>query len=113
MDAACQPPKVLSLVEEITQLASSTDASSARSHFRLLGLVDQLKLAVETPNETALRLMYQVSLAASLRSGLVADWNAAAAECRSSHRHRPGPLPIAGGKPRRAIGEGLGGSLGR
>ena len=60
MAAACQPSQVLSLVEDIKLLASSPDASSAQSHFRLLGLVDQLKLAVETPTETALRLIYQV-----------------------------------------------------
>lgn len=68
MAAACQPSQVLSLVEDIKLLASSPDASSAQSHFRLLGLVDQLKLAVETPTETALRLIYQPPQNAALRT---------------------------------------------
>ena len=33
---------------------------STQSHFELLRMIDQLRLAVETPTETVLRLIYQV-----------------------------------------------------
>jgi hypothetical protein len=57
-----QPHQLLSLVDELGQ-AAVEEASSCRSpqsHSRLLSLIDQLRLAVETPTETVLRLIYQV-----------------------------------------------------
>lgn len=53
---------LLSLVEDIRQAAvkDSSSSRSSQSHFNLLRLIDQLRLAVETPTETLLRLIYQV-----------------------------------------------------
>jgi hypothetical protein len=50
------------MVHRLEQLALR-DAlnSSPHTHFELLQMIDQLKLAVETPMETFLRLVYQVS----------------------------------------------------
>lgn len=55
---------LLSLVEDIRQAAvkDSSSSRSSQSHFNLLRLIDQLRLAVETPTETLLRLIYQVRL---------------------------------------------------
>jgi len=61
-----EQPNLLSLVEDIRQAAvkdSSSSSRSSQSHFHLLSLIDQLRLAVETPTETVLRLIYQVRLA--------------------------------------------------
>ena len=53
---------ILSLIEAIKQVALQTHSApqAGDSHDRLVGLIDQLKLAVETPTDTVLRLIYQV-----------------------------------------------------
>jgi hypothetical protein len=51
---------ILSLTDQIRHEVSSDASSSGHGHARLLRLVDELKLAVETPPETVLRLIYQV-----------------------------------------------------
>lgn len=70
MHSPLETPKVLALVEEIKQAALQEHHASrpGDSHFRLLGLIDQLKLAVETPTETVLRLIYQPPQNAALRT---------------------------------------------
>lgn len=50
---------ILSLVDKIKE-ATQGSLSPGHGHARLLQLVDELKLAVETPTETILRLIYQV-----------------------------------------------------
>ncbi|KAL2847641.1 S-adenosyl-L-methionine-dependent methyltransferase [Aspergillus pseudodeflectus] len=67
-----QPHQLLSLVDELGQ-AVVEEASSCRSpqsHSRLLSLIDQLRLAVETPTETVLRLIYQPPQNAALRTAI-------------------------------------------
>ena len=56
------PPRsdLLTLVDRIRYTAANEHSASADSHSQLLNLIDELKLAVETPNETVLRLIYQV-----------------------------------------------------
>lgn len=50
------------MVHRLGQLAlQDTSNSSPQTHFELLQMIDELKLAVETPTETVLRLIYQVS----------------------------------------------------
>ncbi|KAL4891810.1 S-adenosyl-L-methionine-dependent methyltransferase [Aspergillus ambiguus] len=63
-------PRVLSLIEDIKQSALQKHHTShtGDSHFRLLALIDELKLAVETPTETILRLIYQPPQNAALRT---------------------------------------------
>lgn len=53
--------QLYSLVSRLGQnaLQESSDPSP-HAHFELLQMIDQLKLAVETPTETVLRLIYQV-----------------------------------------------------
>lgn len=51
---------VLSLADQIKQEISQQSSSPGHGHARLLQLIDELKLAVETPTETILRLIYQV-----------------------------------------------------
>lgn len=51
---------IFALTDQIRQEASLGPASSGHEHARLLRLIDELKLAVETPTETVLRLIYQV-----------------------------------------------------
>ncbi|KAL3479375.1 S-adenosyl-L-methionine-dependent methyltransferase [Aspergillus californicus] len=61
---------ILFLVDSIRQAAvedTSTSRSSS-SPFQLLSLIDQLRLAVETPTETVLRLIYQPPQNAALRT---------------------------------------------
>ncbi|KAL4784448.1 S-adenosyl-L-methionine-dependent methyltransferase [Aspergillus varians] len=68
--AFLESPNLLSLVKEI-HLAAVEDTSSYHSpssHFRLLNLIDELRLAVETPAETARRLIYQPPQNATLRT---------------------------------------------
>lgn len=49
------------MVNRLGQLALQDGSnSSPQTHFELLQMIDQLKLAVETPTETVLRLIYQV-----------------------------------------------------
>ena len=53
----------ISLTEQVQQLAIRSAAEknpNPRIHFELLRLIDELRLAVETPEETVLRLIYQV-----------------------------------------------------
>ena len=56
------PPRsdLLTLVDRIRHAAANEHNASADSHSQLLNFIDELKLAVETPNETVLRLIYQV-----------------------------------------------------
>ncbi|KAF9891627.1 hypothetical protein FE257_003638 [Aspergillus nanangensis] len=70
MHSPLETPKVLALVEEIkkTALQEHHSSQSSDTHFRLLGLVDELKLAIETPTETVLRLIYQPPQNAALRT---------------------------------------------
>ncbi|OJZ91573.1 hypothetical protein ASPFODRAFT_122497 [Aspergillus luchuensis CBS 106.47] len=67
---AVDQSKVLSLVETIKQTALQDQGAcrSTQSHFQLLGLIDELRLAVETPTETVLRLIYQPPQNAALRT---------------------------------------------
>jgi hypothetical protein len=51
---------ILKLVAEIKSQVLDTSLDPGHGHSRLLQLVDELKLAVETPTETILRLIYQV-----------------------------------------------------
>lgn len=51
---------ILSLTDQIREAASCESVSSGHGHDRLLRLADELKLAIETPTETVLRLIYQV-----------------------------------------------------
>ncbi|KAL5341090.1 S-adenosyl-L-methionine-dependent methyltransferase [Aspergillus crustosus] len=62
-------PDLLSLVDNIRRVAAEDSSSyqSPQSHFHLLALIDQLRLAVETPTETILRLIYQPPQNAALR----------------------------------------------
>ncbi|KAE8150349.1 S-adenosyl-L-methionine-dependent methyltransferase [Aspergillus avenaceus] len=70
MEPVLQNNTLLSLAEEVQQAAAiecSADRS-ASSHFRLLGLLDRLRLAVESPTETVRRLIYQPPQNAALRT---------------------------------------------
>jgi hypothetical protein len=50
------------MVNRLGQLALQDGSDpSPNAHFELLRMIDQLRLAVETPTETVLRLIYQVS----------------------------------------------------
>jgi hypothetical protein len=53
---------IISLADQIKQEVSFEPSTSCHGHARLLQLVDELKLAIETPTETVLRLIYQVSV---------------------------------------------------
>jgi hypothetical protein len=53
---------IISLTDQIKQEVSFEPSTSGHGHARLLQLVDELKLAIETPTETVLRLIYQVSV---------------------------------------------------
>ncbi|KAB8213402.1 S-adenosyl-L-methionine-dependent methyltransferase [Aspergillus novoparasiticus] len=70
MESHLQMQPLLSLVEEIKDAAleECSSSRSATSHYRLLGLIDQLKGVVETPTETVLRLIYQPPQNAALRT---------------------------------------------
>ncbi|KAB8251311.1 S-adenosyl-L-methionine-dependent methyltransferase [Aspergillus flavus] len=70
MEPQLQTPHLLSLVEEIKDAAlkECSSSRSATSHYRFLGLIDQLKYTVETPTETVLRLIYQPPQNAALRT---------------------------------------------
>lgn len=49
------------MVNRLGQLALKDGSDpSPKAHFELLRVIDQLRLAVETPTETVLRLIYQV-----------------------------------------------------
>ncbi|OJJ96619.1 hypothetical protein ASPACDRAFT_1890997 [Aspergillus aculeatus ATCC 16872] len=69
------PESFLPLLEQIKQavLQEESPDRTAKSHFQLLGLVDQLRLAIESPTETLLRLIYQPPQNAALRT--VMDMN--------------------------------------
>jgi hypothetical protein len=50
-----------SMVNRLGQLAVQEGSSpSPQTHLELLRMIDQLRLAVESPTETILRLIYQV-----------------------------------------------------
>lgn len=50
-----------SMVHHMAQLVlEDTRNPSPQSHFELLQMIEQIRLAVETPTETVLRLIYQV-----------------------------------------------------
>lgn len=51
---------IQSLVDQIKTEATQDSSTAGHSHARLLQLIDELKLVVETPTETILRLIYQV-----------------------------------------------------
>ena len=51
------------MVNRLGQLALQDGSDpSSKTHFELLRMIDQLRLAVETPTESVLRLIYQVIL---------------------------------------------------
>ncbi|KAJ5083864.1 hypothetical protein NUU61_008443 [Penicillium alfredii] len=57
------------LTHRLGQMAQQEASDpSPQSHFELLQMIDQLKLAVETPTETVLRLIYQPPQNAALRT---------------------------------------------
>ncbi|KAJ5586653.1 hypothetical protein N7450_006440 [Penicillium hetheringtonii] len=62
----------LKLIDEIKE-ASEIPGSPGHNHFRLLQLVDELKLSIETPTETILRLIYQPPENAALRTVIDLD----------------------------------------
>ncbi|KAJ5620511.1 hypothetical protein N7510_004495 [Penicillium lagena] len=64
-----QLSSVLSLTAQIRDIAQSPNESGHRVA-KLLQLVDELKLAVETPTETILRLIYQPPANAALRTAV-------------------------------------------
>ncbi|KAJ5712150.1 hypothetical protein N7488_006306 [Penicillium malachiteum] len=57
-----------SLPDEIKKEIGNDSFAAGQSHARLLQLIDELKLAVETPTETILRLIYQPPEDAALRT---------------------------------------------
>ncbi|KAJ5195583.1 uncharacterized protein N7498_009021 [Penicillium cinerascens] len=58
-----------SMVNRLGQLALQDGSDpSPKAHFELLRMIDQLRLAVETPTETVLRLIYQPPQNAALRA---------------------------------------------
>ncbi|CAG8054166.1 unnamed protein product [Penicillium salamii] len=59
---------ILSLTDQIREEVTCDPIPSAHGHARLLQLVDELKLAIETPTETVLRLIYQPPENAALRT---------------------------------------------
>ncbi|EAW14278.1 putative O-methyltransferase [Aspergillus clavatus NRRL 1] len=65
---AASSEKLLSLVEQIKQSILCENGPSPQTHSHLLGLIDQLRGAVETPTETILRLIYQPPQNAALRT---------------------------------------------
>ncbi|KAL5041353.1 hypothetical protein BDW71DRAFT_212212 [Aspergillus fruticulosus] len=63
-------PTLISLVEGIRSAAiqDTSPSQSLESHHHLLTLIDKLRLAAETPAETARRLMYQPPQNAAIRT---------------------------------------------
>ncbi|KAL4741097.1 S-adenosyl-L-methionine-dependent methyltransferase [Aspergillus similis] len=63
-------PTLVSLVEDIRSAAiiDTSPSQSPQSHHQLLTLIDRLRLAAETPAETARRLMYQPPQNAAIRA---------------------------------------------
>ncbi|KAJ6008274.1 hypothetical protein N7540_012250 [Penicillium herquei] len=60
-----------SMVNHLGQLVhQDTLNPSAQTHFELLQMIDQLRLAVETPTETVLRLIYQPPQNAALKTAV-------------------------------------------
>ncbi|PYH40352.1 S-adenosyl-L-methionine-dependent methyltransferase [Aspergillus saccharolyticus JOP 1030-1] len=61
---------LLPLVEQIRQAVMQEESAdrNPNAHFQLLGLIDDLKRAVESPTETLLRLIYQPPQNAALRT---------------------------------------------
>lgn len=54
-------PPLYALANRVSQLILQQNFNaSPQAHYELLRMIDQLKLAVETPTETVLRLIYQV-----------------------------------------------------
>lgn len=51
----------LNLIDDIKKEVSGAPGSPGHDRFHLLQLVDELKLSIETPTETILRLIYQVN----------------------------------------------------
>lgn len=50
------------MINRLGQLAFQDSSNpSPQTHFELLQMIDQLRLAIETPTETTLRLIYQVT----------------------------------------------------
>jgi hypothetical protein len=50
------------MINRLGQLAFLDSSNpSPQTHFELLQMIDQIRLAVETPTETTLRLIYQVT----------------------------------------------------
>ncbi|CAL5871019.1 uncharacterized protein PFLUO_LOCUS5261 [Penicillium psychrofluorescens] len=60
-----QPSSILSLTDQIRDTVQNPNESDHR-HAKLLRLVDEVKLAIETPTETILRLIYQPPANAAL-----------------------------------------------
>ncbi|KAL4977570.1 S-adenosyl-L-methionine-dependent methyltransferase [Aspergillus desertorum] len=63
-------PGLLSLLEDIRSAArnDTNPSQSPEGHHHLLTLIDKLRLAAETPTETARRLMYQPTQNAAIRT---------------------------------------------
>lgn len=60
-----------SLVNRLGQIALKEASSpSPQRHYELLQMIEQLRSAVETPTETVLRLIYQVSVVSQVEDGL-------------------------------------------
>ncbi|KAJ5786949.1 uncharacterized protein N7503_012161 [Penicillium pulvis] len=56
------------LVDQIKTEATQDSSTAGHNHARLLQLIDELKLVIETPTETILRLIYQPPENAALRT---------------------------------------------
>ena len=63
------------MVNRIGQLVVQNEKNpSAETHFELLRMIDRLKLEVETPTETVLRLIYQVCCFGEAGYNRRTDW---------------------------------------
>lgn len=62
-DKQSNADKILALAESLTKTAKNyvSSQSTPGEHFQLLSAIKELQLLVETPTETVLRLIYQVS----------------------------------------------------
>lgn len=88
------------MVNRLAQLALQEGTKpSPQSHYELLQTIDQLRLTVETPTETVLRLIYQVQ-SSTASSYIILDLteSPAPAECSTPHRDRLGNLPAIDGE---------------
>ncbi|KAL4819599.1 S-adenosyl-L-methionine-dependent methyltransferase [Aspergillus spinulosporus] len=83
-------PTLVSLVEDIRSAAiiDTSSSQSPQSHHHLLTLIDRLRLTVETPAETARRLMYQPPQNAAIRALIdLGAFELLVEDARGGHNH--------------------------